>query len=291
MQHSSPQWWTSDSYDVAEAMPPQFNHDWAGPKGVALVRAWPDGRTDKGWGLNPPADGSDGFMPRYLRGEFNERRVLYGYERGRWSFAFVMRSLRLVAIDIDGKNGGVEHAKRLGILPPTLAETSKSGNGFHLFYLVDEEWDEHKGYAALSDRIGIEQGVDFRATGCVYHHPQQRWNHRFPTFLPDYLFELLNSREQKLTAATERIVKVLANNDDTEVLMLHDEILSQLARPIQPGKRNQTLFAIGSQMREAQVPEWELRLTERALAVGLPQDEADKLVANINRYTLTSVTA
>ena len=64
------------------------------------------------------------------------------------------------------------------MLPPTLAETSKSGDGYHLFYLVDEEWDDEKGYGLLGDRIGIEQGVDIRATGCVYHHPQQRWNDR-----------------------------------------------------------------------------------------------------------------
>ena len=95
-------------------------------------------------------DGADGFMPRYLRGVFNSRRVVYGYERGKWAYAFVMRSMRLVCVDIDGKNGGLEHAKKLGLLPPTLAETSKSGDGYHLFYLVDEEWDDEKRATACS---------------------------------------------------------------------------------------------------------------------------------------------
>ncbi len=288
MQHSSTPWWRTDVYDIADAIPPQFKIAWAGSKGIALVRAWPDGRTDKGWGLNPPPGETDGFMPRYMRGEFNPRRVLYGYERDRWAFAFVMRSVCLVAIDIDGKNGGLEHAKRL-MLPPTMAETSKSGTGYHLFYMVDEEWDDERGFASLGDRIGFEQGVDFRATGCVYHHKSQRWNQRMPAVLPGHLFDLLKNREQKIAASHARIVTVLANNDDTEVLMMQDDILSQLARPIPQGKRNNTLFAIGNQMRQAQIPNWETLLADRAIQLGLPGDEIDKLVKNIERYALAGV--
>jgi hypothetical protein len=276
-------WWRTEAYDQDNWVSPKFDHDWAGPKGLALVRAWPDGRTDAGWGLMGK-DGADGFMPRYLRGEFNERRVVYGYEKGKHTFAFVMRSTRLVCIDIDGKNGGLEHAKRLGLLPPTMAETSKSGDGYHLFYLVDEEWDDEKGYGLLSDRIGIEQGVDIRATGCVYHHPQQRWNLRSPAPLPGHLLTLLQHRDQKVAATTARINTVLASNDDMEVLMMQDEMVSELAKPIPAGKRNNTLFAIGSQMMLAQVPDWETALRDRANQVGLDAGEVDKLVANISRY-------
>src|SRR5690349_5727976 len=183
MQHSSMPWWRTDTYDYDVAVPNEFNEQ-EGPKGLALVKTWPDGRTQPGWGLQG-RDGGEGFMPRYLRGEFNERRVVYGYEHDRWSFAFVMRSVALVCIDIDGKNGGLEHAKRLGALPPTLAETSKSGDGYHLFYSVDEEWDDDRGFARLADRIGLEQGVDIRATGCVYHYDTQRWNGRVLAPLPE----------------------------------------------------------------------------------------------------------
>src|SRR5690242_14456333 len=142
---TSKPWWQTDSYDDDVAVPSAFSN-YAGPEGLALVRAWPDGRTDPGWGLQG-ANGGDGFMPRYMRGEFNERRVVYGYDHGKWAFAFVMRSVRVVCIDIDGKNGGLEHAKRLGALPPTMAETSKSGNGYHLFYRTDENWDDVRGFA------------------------------------------------------------------------------------------------------------------------------------------------
>lgn len=283
---TSKPWWLTDTYEEENEISDSLLgvEDLEGPKGVALVRAWPSGVTDQGWGLLPPKGSNEGFMPRYLRGEFNPRRVLHGYRKGLWAFAFIMRSLRLVCIDIDGKNGGIEHAKRLGMLPLTLAETSKSGDGYHLFYLVDEEWNDVTGFGQLSDRIGIEQGVDIRATGCVYHHPQQRWNGRPLAVLPDHLKEALLHREQKVAAQAERITKVLEVNDDMEVLMMQDEILSDLKKPIPAGKRNVTLFAIGSQMHAAQIPDWEDKLIERATQVGLGQDEAEKIVANINRY-------
>src|SRR5687768_13510194 len=138
---TSKPWWLTDKYDDESSISEQILMlDITGPKDLALVRAWPSGITDQGWGLQG-ADGKDGFMARYMRSEFNPRSVLYGYGKGKWAFAFVMRSMRLVCIDIDGKNGGIEHAKKLGMLPLTLAETSKSGDGYHLFYLVDEEWN------------------------------------------------------------------------------------------------------------------------------------------------------
>lgn len=278
-------WWLTDTYNVEEPVPDVFRQ-LAGPKGLALVKAWPSGQTDEGWGL-VGRDGGPGFMPRYLKGEFTERRVLHGYALDRWAFAFVMRSLDLVCIDIDGKNGGFDHVSKLGRLPATLAETSKSGDGFHLFYSVGETWHPDKGFGSMSDRIGIEQGVDVRATGCVYHHKQQRWNHRPIAELPLQLYEALVHREQKIQAQNSAIKKVLESNDDMEVLMMHDQILSDLAKPIPSGKRNNTLFAIGSQMQQAQVPNWEDLLKDRATQVGLPDEESDKIVANINRYAGT----
>lgn len=273
-----------DEYVVDDGVPPQFDHDWCGPRGLALVRAWPDGRTDQGWGLQGK-EGQDGFILRYARGEFNERRVLYGYNRGKWAFAYIMRSIRLVCIDIDGKNGGLEHAKRLGAMPTTMAETSKSGNGYHLFYLVDEPWTDDKGFGLLNDRIGIEQGVDIRATGCVYHHDSQRWNKRAPAPLPDHLIELLKQRDQRAAATSTRIAKILDSQDDLEVLMLHDEIERDLAKPIPQGKRNVTLFALGTQMHQAEVTNWEEKLQKRAAEVGLDDAEVDKIIGNIKLYS------
>lgn len=286
-------WWRTDDYSIEEAISPKYVHDWNGPFGLALVRAWSSGMTDPGWGLQGKAkrDADDnvigyepGFMENYRKGVFNERRCLYGYERDKWAFAFVMRSMRMVCIDIDGKNGGLEHAKELGHLPPTMAETSKSGDGYHLFYLTEEEWDDAEGYGAYHDHIGAVKGVDIRAVGCVYHHKQQRWNNRAPAVLPKHVSTFLQERRQKSEQANQRITSVIQTGDPMETLMLHDELVSDLKKPIQSGKRNTTLFAIGQKMKAAGVQGWEELIEQRALQVGLDTDEVDQLVRNITRY-------
>jgi hypothetical protein len=276
-------WWETDEYDVIDPMPPVFE-EFAGPEGVALVKAWPDGRTSAGWGLTSPKPGQDGFIKCYARKEFLARRVLYGFERDKWAFAFVMRSVSLICVDIDGKNGGLEHVKKLGSLPVTLAETSKSGDGYHLFYEMDDVWSETVGFGRLGDRIGIEQGVDIRAVGCVYHFKQQRWNGRRPAKLPAHLYDTLLARAQKVEASKARIKAVLDSEDELEILMLRSELDTELKKPIPDGKRNQTLFAIGSQLFDAGEKDWEEKIRDRANEVGLPQDETDKLIRNIPQY-------
>lgn len=277
-------WWRTDDYSTELALLPAFE-TLAGPRGVALVRAWPDGRTDQGWGLNgPKSNPGRGFMPRYLDGEFLAAKALHGYDRDRWAFAIVMRSVRMICVDIDGKNGGLEHAQRLGALPPTMAETSKSGDGYHLFYEVDDLWDADKGYDLLADSIGIEQGVDIRAVGCVYHHKQQRWNDRGVSKLPDFMLDLLMARRQRQEAAAARVAAVAAGGDEIETLLLHDELKGDLQRPITAGKRNTTLFAIGQKMKAAGYPDWEQAISDRADEIGLPGDEIAQLVTNIQRY-------
>ncbi len=269
-------WWRTDDYVVDLPMPEAFTN-LSGPLGVALVRAFPDGRTDAGWG-------DETFMAKYLAGDFIDRRALYGYSRGKHAFAFIMRSLKLICVDIDGKNGGLEHAKKLGALPPTTAETSKSGDGYHLFYLVDDLWDETHGYGLLTDRIGVEQGVDIRSTGCVYHHDTQRWNDRAPAPLPDYLRKILLAKQQERAHRAAHVAKVIDSQDETEILLMRDQLTADLAKPIPDGKRNNTLFAIGQQMKQAQITGWEDLITERAIEVGFDTDEIEKLVNNIARY-------
>ncbi|MDR0481616.1 MAG: hypothetical protein LBH13_00410 [Cellulomonadaceae bacterium] len=66
--------------------------------------------------------------------------------------------------------------------------------------------------------------------------------------------------------------------------MLAEEILSELNKSIAPGKRNNTLFAIGSQLKEAELENWDEVLYNRAIQVGLDSTEASKIIENINRY-------
>jgi hypothetical protein len=266
-----------EKYDKDVAIPSELVK-YSGPKGVAVLRAWPDGKTTKGWGDTT-------FMDLYMKGRFSGRPVLPGYEQGRWALAYVMRSMRLVCLDIDGKNGGFDGVKKLGMLPYTLAETSKSGNGYHLFYAIpDDIWDLDKGYAQLPDRIALQQGVDLRGVGCVYHYPQQRWNDRPILPLPSYLHQQLLARKASAASVVDEIIKLLDAGDPLEVAVMQDNLVTDLNKAIPAGRRNTTLFAIGSQMYLGQVPGWKKLVHDRAIDLGLDIDEADKLISNIEKY-------
>jgi hypothetical protein len=279
-------WWMTDTYDRGDPVPAELL-PFAGPKGIALVRAWKDGKTDPGWGLWRQDEGaeSSGFMWKYLHSAFAHVPIVHGYQQRRWNFAFVMRSMRLVCIDIDGKNGGLVHAGKLGMLPLTLAETSKSGDGYHLWYATTEDdWDPVKGYAQFADRIALEQGVDLRATGCVYHYPQQRWNGREIVELPAHLKTRLTNHTQMAEARTSTIVKTIEAQDLEEIAIMQDALMDDLKKPVPAGRRNTTLFAIGNQMKMAQVPGWEKQVYDRAIQLGLDDEEASKLVLNVRKY-------
>lgn len=266
----------SEQYTEKEPLPKVLS-EYAGPKGLALVAAYPNGSTSKGWG-------SDKFMQNYTRKVFREGPVLHGYERGRHAFAIVMRSVQLICIDIDGKNGGIEHAAQLlGNVPLTLAETSKSGNGYHLFFTYEDEWNSETGFAGLSDFIGIVQGVDIRSVGCVYHHPQQRWNKEQVAPLPSWIADKLKKRVQ-LRAAKVQAATAISKLDIEEKLVMQEDLITQLKQPIPAGKRNNTLFALGTQLKLAEVSNWEGMVSYRATELGLPFDEIEKLVTNIALY-------
>jgi hypothetical protein len=276
-------WWRTDTYDDETPIPAELEKT-AGPHGVAVVRAWATGKTDPGWGLEGKKN-SEGFMARYKAAFFHSTPIVNGFLLKYFAFAFVMRSMKVVCLDIDGKNGGFEHVGRLGMLPYTLAETSKSGDGYHLYFLTEEdEWNDLIGFGMFADRIGIEQGVDLRATGCVYHFSQQRWNRRLLAELPDHLKSRLRQRAQAAAAQTAAIVSVLTGEDTMEVLMLHSQLLEDLKKPIPAGRRNTTLFAIGTQLKLAQVPDWETALLARSLDVGLSLEESNKIVLNVSKY-------
>ena len=128
-------------------------------------------------------------------------------------------------------------------------------------------------------------GVDVRATGCVYHYPQQRWNNRPIAPLPQWIADRLASKKQW---KIKRMAQIAAigdeGEDDMETLMTHEELLEELKKPIPEGKRNNSLFAIGSQLMQAKVPDWETKLEDRADELGLEAEETSKLISNIRRY-------
>ena len=271
-------WWMTDTYDRTnydEGLDLKDEKLW-GPRGPAVTPLFPDGRTGPGWG-------SESFMKGYTDLKFSIRRLLHKYEERKQPFAFVMRSAKIVCVDIDGKNGGFDHAVELGFLPPTTAEKSMSGNGYHLFYETDDVWDQDLGFAMIPDQIGIVTGVDIRGTGCVFHKPTQAWNNRALAPIPEHLKERLLRRAQ-LRSQQATVIQKTLELDPVEVLMMQNELVTELNKPIPQGKRNQSLFAIGTQMKQAQIKDWDQAVGKRAGEVGLDDEEIEKLIANIDKY-------
>lgn len=273
-------WWMNDSDYTEEALLPQELDSYAnGPFGPAFVQAWPNGSTTKGWG-------EANFMENYRKGKFLFAPYKAKFEQKPFPVAYVMRSFQLICIDIDGKNSGFEHAGQLGMLPYTLAETSKSGNGYHLFYSTpNDSWDPDKGFAGFADHIGIVPGVDIRATGCVYHYPNQMWNTRNVAPLPAHLERLLNHRKS-LVSANAGEYQAIQQGTEEEKLMAQYQLVEDLAQPIPVGKRNITLFALGSKMYLSDVPNWEDLISKRADELCMDFEEAKKIVRNIKQYAV-----
>lgn len=275
----APPWWQTESYTETSLLPPTDLQPLSGPLGPAYVQVYEDGSTAPGWGGKT-------FISKYAKRGFHVRRAQAVFGRNQTPFALVMRSVSMICLDIDGKNGGFEAAAALN-LPFTLAETSKSGNGYHLFYLVDDTWNATFGFDRLRDRIGWRTGIDIRTVGCVYHYPSQRWNTRSPAPLPEpLLIDLEHARDDQVErAAIITTLRTSTDPDDIlEFLMMQATIQSRLTAPIASGKRNNTLFAIGAEMKVAGIVNWNEQVYDRAVQLGLAVDEAEKLVKNIERY-------
>jgi len=269
-------WWTTDSYRTERVIPNQFD-TFEGPEGTAMVAVFKDGTTQPGWGESK-------FMANYNRKRFTEARFRQRYD-AKDPFAYVMRSLSLVVIDIDGKNDGYEGVKSLYLENfPTLAETSKSGNGHHLYYSLGYGWDPVTGFGTFPDKTGFEPGVDIKNTGCVFHYTQQRWNDREIAPLPDHVHKRLSAAQARKAFTAQRLATLAAADpDDTEALMEKQELIDELKKPIKAGSRNTSLFAIGGKMKQAGI-EFEDLVFERGIELGLDDNEMNKIVRNIQLY-------
>jgi len=243
---------------------------------LSLVRVGSGGLTEPGWGAKD-------FVTNRDAGRFRAQRSVDAFMKFRQPFAFVMRSVPFVCVDIDGKNGGIQTAQILQ-LPPTLAETSKSGNGYHLFYQIPgARWNAKRGFDDLEDHNGIVPGVDIRGTGVVYHHATQRWNMRDISALPMSLYGLLTKAKEIRHNA--RLTRGGADGlDDDERVIVHDRLATQLASPAKVGTRNQRLYAIGTQMYASHYPDWDTAIRLRGEELGLAESEIESIIRNIINY-------
>ncbi|QNN98050.1 DNA primase/polymerase [Microbacterium phage Fede] len=268
------QWFEDkEQYYINKALPVEIEYD-----KLSLVRLYPSiGKTQPGWNAIE-------FMENYLLNAFNPERAVRFFEKYSSPFGIVMRSVPYICVDIDGKNGGIETARVLQ-LPETLAETSKSGNGFHLFYRVpDAVWHDLRGYDEFPDLIGLVPGVDIKGTGVVYHHAKQRWNGKPIVDLPPKMLELLG-RARDIKRASRLTREGVSGLDAEELMLLHDELKIALEKPIPKGTRNQRLYKIGARMFAANYPHWDTALIERGTEVGLESNEIDDLIHNISEYS------
>ncbi|QCG78289.1 DNA primase/polymerase [Microbacterium phage AloeVera] len=273
-RYTQDQWFENhDQYYLQKAVPNEIEYD-----KLSLIRVYPNsGKTQPGWGALE-------FMENYLQNAFSPERAIKFFEKYSSPFGIVMRSVPYVVIDIDGKNGGIPTSRVLN-LPETLAERSKSGNGYHLFYRVPGAiWHDLRGYDEFPDIIGLVPGVDIKGTGVVYHYPNQRWNGKPIADLPPRLMELLGrardiKRASRLTREGARAL------EPEELLLLHDELKDALAKPVPQGGRNQRLYKIGARMFAADYPHWDTALIERGTQLGLESSEIDELIHNISEYS------
>ena len=280
-------WYEDESQYVHNEPIPREFLTFQGPNGLALVDVFKNGATTPGWGL-VGKDGGPGFARNYSKHKFSPAPRLVKFNQGN-PFAFVMRSLRLVMVDIDrhltdgGADGLISAATMK--LPPTLAETSRSGAGRHLFYSVDDIWSDELGFGMYDDALGVEPGIDIRATGCAYHYPSQHWNNLPVATIPDSVKAYLVVKKNRKNAQIAALRHAASNPDSEEALVIQDALLQELARNIPVGKRNASLFAIGSKMKEAGILEWMAAVADRANELGLSDEETNKLIGNIERYS------
>lgn len=245
---------------------------------LSLVRVYPSKKTQPGWGALE-------FVKNQMMGYFAPKRALRFWDRNHLPFGIVMRSIPYVVIDIDGKNGGIEMAQVLE-LPPTLAEISKSENGFHLFYTLPTAlWDDERGYNELIDQIGLLPGIDIKGTGIVYHYGNQLWNNMQAVPLPESLSHLISRAGEAKRAARITREGVSSLSEDERVI-LHDQLKTDLeSTTFTEGSRNNKLFAIGAKLASAYYPAWDLALYDRGAEIGLTSDEVSDIIKNIEKYT------
>lgn len=272
MQRPALQWFQDNESYWNRDLPAQLAN-W--PK-ASLVRVNSNGTTQKGWG-------QDEFVRNQEAGHFSVERSLRLFDRYAQPYGIVMRSLPMLCVDIDGKNGGLGTSRVLS-LPPTLAERSKGGNGYHLFYSIPyTKWDETYGYNEFPDVIGLIPGVDIKGTGIVFHFPNQKFNSRDVAVIPPALAELVGrAREIRYHSRVTKHGASALNDEDLAIL--HDSLLEKLNAKFTAGSRNNQLYKIGARMMAADFPNWEAELRRRGSEVGLDSDEVEEVIRNIANY-------
>lgn len=259
----------------------------------AHARPW--WRDDRQYVDSSPLAGLLAFRPDVVRAYVHRRQTQRGwgasdYLENRHSFALdsqdltvpfgiVMRSIPVLGVDVDAKNGGTSTGTEralaaLGLASvPTLAELSRSGSGYHLYYSLADVWSDdpqRPGYVRVADRIGFLGGVDIKAETLMYHYPHQRWNERGVAAAPPLLLRALSARSRRASAPPS------PSSVEARVAALRG--LARLSLPIEVGRRNTTLWGIAKDLYRGGFPEWETVIESAADGCGLSDSETSVLL-------------
>lgn len=150
------------------------------------------------------------------------------------SFALLLQSIqhngkRLLVLDVDGKNGGYNTYDRLSFDEDTLIQKSRSGNGQHNFYWVDQNVGDLRCVNAFS-------GIDLLTSGLCICLPHQLNNNLPIKDAPERLVrKLLDYKKQKERRKALRMAPT-APEKETECNIWCN-------RPIPTGHRNNYIWA------------------------------------------------
>lgn len=82
----------------------------------------------------------------------------------------------------------------------------------------------------------------------------------------------------------QALMELAEGKDPVEAKRLVDDALESLSKPIPHGRRNQTLFAIGSRLFLLGHEDWDELIESKAAETGLDYQEVRKLINNIQAY-------
>jgi hypothetical protein len=214
--------------------------------------------------------------------------------------ALLMKSINVLCVDIDGKNGGMDNLHKLGYLPPTLAEISRSGTGYHLYYSLTDAQNstfsmDFAGKSALATGVDIKtQGLVFQAVATSKH---QMYNARQLSLIPDSLANLvelntIKKQKARVFFKSPQGLKELEKKrqaqpkDEWDWSSLGTPCSGYCLSPIPQGMRNDSLYTFGLAKMANGETDWEKHMGHAARKSNIPNDELGVLVGQVKRSNL-----
>ena len=251
----------------------------------------PESMIDPNWPIIPLS--SQGKpCEKYGDGKWREPQFKPSIDPGllkRFQYALHMMDTPLLCVDIDRHNNdGVAtladwRERFSAALPPTLATRSKSGRGYHLFYLKPD--DLHRDVIGLSTRPGARPrestGIDIRAWGLVAFCTRETertivatTNGLTPVECPVWLAYLIRQN----TPPPSRP----APSNTTGISPFRSGCPRDCASPVTEGQRNNEIHRWGFGLSFSYV-DWADHIRHRGRISGLDDREIERMITSIKQ--------